>query len=598
MDNVKNIVMKKFLILLLAFPIISCTDLLVEDPPSVYSENVVFSSLENADQALLGIYQSFYNDGSGRTPWSTMIPVDGWGISSTDVMHYANQQSSFSRNTVLPTDQNNRRYWNNCYRIINNANFFINRVNEIEGTDEEKAPLLGEARFLRGYAYMDLVQFWGGVPLRTEPTTDIFTQSAAARATEEEVWAQVFEDLSFAADNMSESAVSLGRADKWVARGFLAKAYLTAAGYPVGNYTNAVAGIENADLFRLAAENAAEVIQSSGRSLVTVGDEADAFIDYGLQFIPRGENSSESLWEIQFEDGTNGGAWGYRNFVGFRRSTSSEVNGQSFTWWGFFGGYNVGSEFAVSFHDDDIRWQWDMAPYFVNPNGRAIRDVFVSYNGGYGRLKFRKEEQSSGGFSDPINAPILRLSDMYLVYAEAANEFAGNPNTAVGGSLTAYEAINAIRNRAKVPELNDAYLNAGSPYGDTDLLYNMSLESFSANVSDGRHVYYEGSLKERFRDAVLMERAWELCWERHRWFDLKRHNKLIDFNRNQVTLRGGALNNLVDPIDKSDFATVPVIGELLPISANIQDHQIYMPIPQAEIQLNSLIGAEDQNPGY
>jgi hypothetical protein len=586
-----------YIIIILSF--VSCSDLLEEQPLSFFSQDVVFSSIGDADRGLLGIYQAFQGQGDQieRNHWSIAVPVDGWGVASTDIQQHQNQRGSFATNSVLPVDPVNLSFWNNNFRIINDANVFMNGIENIqEGTDEEKILLLAEARFLRGFAFMELVQFYGGVPLRLEPVTDIFTQSGAPRATEEETWAQVVEDLSYAADNMSETS-ELGRANKWVAKGQLAKAYLTMGGYPLGQYANSVAGISNDDLFRLAAENAWDVIGNSGKSLITVSDGEGAFLDYGLQFIPRGENSSESLWEIQYEDGQFGAGWGFRTYNGNNRITTTEVDGQSYEWHGRFGGYYTGSEFAVSFHDEDIRWQWSIVPFIVNANGRVVRQINQGAGSGYARFKFRREVQPSGNFSDPINAIILRLSDMYLVYAEAVNEI-GGPSMSINGGMTAYEAINAIRSRAKTPSLDDSYLNTDSPYTNNDLLYNMSLESFSNNISNGRHVYYTGSLQERFRDAVLMERAWELCWERHRWLDLKRHNKLIDINQRQITLSGGTLADLIDPIDKSNYLTFPAIGTIVPFSKNIQEHQIYMPIPEAEIQLNPEITEANQNSGY
>ena len=171
--------------------------------------------------------------------------------------------------------------------------------------------------------------------------------------------------------------------------------------------------------------------------------------------------------------------------------------------------------------------------------------------------------------------------------------------------MSAYEAINIVRERAQVALMDDAYLMKDSPYStDDDLLYGQSFESFDKTNPnyDGRHVYYTGSLKERFASAVLMERGWELCFERHRWFDLKRTGKLIEFAQNTQIAGGGLLNAaaLEEPIDKSDFQAgqFPKAGTSEYLPNAIQPHNIYVPIPDVEIQINPELNQEDQNDGY
>ena len=90
--------------------------------------------------------------------------------------------------------------------------------------------------------------------------------------------------------------------------------------------------------------------------------------------------------------------------------------------------------------------------------------------------------------------PLLRLAEMYLIAAEAENEIDGPEN--------AYQYINKIRWRARV------------------------------NKSDPTHVPdLAGLTKETFREAVLMERKWELHLEGNTWYDLKRTNTLNGYKQ-------------------------------------------------------------------
>ncbi|MGV8094973.1 MAG: RagB/SusD family nutrient uptake outer membrane protein [Mangrovibacterium sp.] len=84
-------------------------------------------------------------------------------------------------------------------------------------------------------------------------------------------------------------------------------------------------------------------------------------------------------------------------------------------------------------------------------------------------------------------SPHLRLAEVYLNYAEAVNEAYG-PTGSIPGGITAAEALNIVRNRAGVPDVDARYLND----------------------------------KAAFREIARQERAVELCFEGHRWNDLRR----------------------------------------------------------------------------
>jgi len=87
--------------------------------------------------------------------------------------------------------------------------------------------------------------------------------------------------------------------------------------------------------------------------------------------------------------------------------------------------------------------------------------------------------------------PIMRLGDVYLMYAEAVLWGYGSASGSVPGSgLTAEQAINTIRTRAQLPDLDSKYT----------------------------------ATKEAFMQEIIRERAVELAFEGHRWFDLRRWN--------------------------------------------------------------------------
>ncbi|MBK3517498.1 RagB/SusD family nutrient uptake outer membrane protein [Carboxylicivirga marina] len=571
-------------IIFMAITLVSCYDL-EEKPYSFLTDDNLFQSEDDYNAAVLGAYEGLIKSDEGEFGlWKVVYPVYGWGISGTDIFNYIpnNKFSKFGNYNLTSLTDQISNVWTDSYKVINRANNIIWNAGKEGALDTQLTnKYVAEARFIRAFLYFDMVQFYGSIPIRTKPTQDIFTDHPQTKANEEDVYQLIISDLEFAETHLDEAS-DFGRANKWVAKGLLSKVLLTYGGYPVKNYSDNT-------IFEKAAAKALEVIENSGYSLnPTTEGSPDAFFEYGKMFLESGENSNEILFDIQFLGPEQGGAWGYKSINGGQR-----WDGNYYYQWG---GTAVGSQFAMSFHDSDIRFQWSIGPYALNNNGRITKPL-----NNWTPAKFRPERIEEG-WGNSINAPILRMADVYLLFAEAYNEAYGSPT---GGSLTmnAYDAMNAVRKRAQVPLMDDAYLMADNPDG-AELLYGMSFNGFDKTDANytGRHAYYSGSAKERFREAILMERGWELCFERHRWFDLKRTNTLLNYCRNSEYLNNGKLNASTDPVDKSTFAPNQVPTAKITWKAwhstNIQDHNIYLPLPEKELLLNPALTLEDQNEGY
>lgn len=574
----------------------SCTDRLNETPLSTLSPENIFTTMNDANTAITGMYGGF-------VPYfTTLTPVYGWGEHGTDIVQgsVTDQAQKFTKYTYTSADADILKIWSGLYSIINRANNIIANVPNITAATTDKNALIGEAMCVRAYCYMDLVQYFGGVPLRVQPTQSIEDAISKPRATERQTWAQIISDLQFAEQYLPAKAPSVGRVTKWTAKGLLAKAYLTRGGYPVGNYAEETDSL----WFQKAATKAYEVISQSGISLnPTTPGSATAFKQYGKMFLESGKNSAESLWEIQFKDPDYGSAFGWRGINGGGTGGMDITsNGTYYYQWG---GAYLGSDFALSFNDDDIRFQWGVGPYKTTVSGTNTTRGGIALSL-WAPAKYRWERLPANVWNSAVNYIALRMADVYLIYAEASNEATGDPNNATLGT-SAYGVINMVRYRAQVPAMDDVYLMKNSPYTTTDLMHNISLQSFdktNANY-DKRHVYYSGTLKERFRDAVLMERGWELMGERHRWFDLKRTGKLLEYCRNTHTFASGgvlAAAAVADPVDKSNFASkltsTMIATPTIWSAAAIKDYQNYMPLPDTEININPAIGKSNQNPGY
>lgn len=118
--------------------------------------------------------------------------------------------------------------WDNMYGGIESANILIQNIplyySQSASTYNTR---LGEGYFIRGYAYLQLLVQFGGVPLKLYPSESVETYFT--RNTEEECFKQVAEDLKKAYDLLPEKPEATGRLTKWAAAHYLAKMHLTRA---------------------------------------------------------------------------------------------------------------------------------------------------------------------------------------------------------------------------------------------------------------------------------------------------------------------------------------------------------------------------------
>ena len=135
----------------------------------------------------------------------------------------------------------------------------------------------------------------------------------------------------------------------------------------------------------------------------------------------------------------------------------------------------------------------------------------------------------------------IRWTEMFLDYAEAANEAVG-PNVAVAGSKwTAKSVIKSLRERAGI------CAGVDDPY----------LDECAQN-------------KDKMRELIRNERRLELCFENHRFYDLRRWQ--VDLNKLNETVKGAEIS-----APNAGFKTIDVEQR------NYKQHQFFGPIPYSEI---------------
>jgi SusD family/Starch-binding associating with outer membrane len=283
--------------------------------------------------------------------------------------------------------------WSGYYAAIYRANVAIQGISGASIDETLKARLIAENKFLRAYFYFFLVRGWGGVPLITEPLAP--SEFAQQRATAEAVWAQIEQDLTDAIAALPErsqyAGADLGRATKGAARALLAEAYLHQ-----GDYANAL-------------QQAEAVIGSN---------EYGLFADYETLFSRAGENSNESVFEVQATALPGGGA--------NQRSAASQyqqvqgVRGTPNIGWGF---NNPSAELEDSYEPGDPRLQatimyaWEQLP---DGSGQVVYLNPSMPNNRYNQKVVLPLANPPGSDNGGVNIRRIRYAHVLLTAAEAA----------------------------------------------------------------------------------------------------------------------------------------------------------------------------------
>lgn len=442
--------MKKSFIIIAGLSIVmgsftACKKMLEEKPRTFLNPDAFFNNPESYESAVKGIYSGI--------PGLLGSNVQMMKEMFTDI--YAAPSASFEqalptyRNLQEPFFYNTRQLWAGAYSIIKNANFIIDKLGAAGIPDAQKTALLAEARGLRAYAYFQLVQFYGGVPLRTKPIEG-YNELQAPRSSEEDVYKLIVDDLTTAEAGLPEDAPQKGRLYKKAATALLAKVYLTMAGAP----------LKKTAYYANARDKALEVINSNKFKLVD---------DYAKVFQTTAYTTETILAQLYVPG--NGG---------------SPMHSLSCTAPSYVPILLPADWFMNSFAPGDRRKQWGIKNAYKDPGGNVLPTFFAKFvdttliNNGTG---------ASGAGIVSIAIPLLRLAEMYLIAAEAENE--------INGPGAAYAYVNEVRRRAREQRNNPAQV--------PDL----------ASLT-----------KDQFRDAVLMERKWELHLEGSTWMDLKRTGTL------------------------------------------------------------------------
>lgn len=466
----KNLQIKIWSILLAATMLTSCNKWVDYNPKDDYkiTDQEYFKSEADYRSIGVGVYAPLQ--------WlNQIVPVGDiisdnsvtGGESASDVLSLQ-QINNFTHTSVNGTTND---LWQSAYEGINRANYMYQYKDKNPAGETisfvGKDALYGEVYFARAYYYFTLVKMFGGVPLFVDRRLTLTDLGNIQRATAADVYKQIETDLTNAIAVLPVVQAEKGRATKYAAQALLGKVYLYQ-----NKYTAAGPMLEN-------------VINSNVFSLVS---------DFGSIFLPGGENGPESVFEIQYSNGSATYDWGHvtrgqGNFsvqqCGVRGLNGSATMPYNPGWSTNLPTQNLAAAYAAGDKRKAVTVLDIEAYKTANPALNITYQVAPYQNTGLYNQKYLPRKGETSGqveLNYSNNFRTIRYADVLLMAAEAFNKS--------GNDLKAQTYLNLVRRRA---------------FGD--LLHD--------NTSTGTALY----------DAILAERRLELAMEGERFFDLVRTGK-------------------------------------------------------------------------
>jgi starch-binding outer membrane protein, SusD/RagB family len=490
----------------------SCTDFITEEPATFYSEKAVFSTEAGVETAVNGLYASMNNGAYYGTSWHNgVLPHSGLFFSTQ-----AAGRDIASLNAT-PSNITINDLWEQAYTTINSANIVIQNLENPTSSVANKQTALGDAYFLRGMTYLDLVRLFNGVPLRTKPTS--LDDIHLPRAKRNDVISLIISDLQKAKTLMSDAGKTKNnRPSKYAANIYLARLYIQLAGEENGDAAN----------WEKARTELLEIYNSKKFKLTPT---------YAQLFTPGVENTTESIYELQY---ANTGSVRNSDIVRLYTPSESTFAPSNVTTFGRIRPNKEIFDAHVKQYPTDPRiastYLFDS---YTKPNG-TVQQIYPKRTKGNTGFAFIRKwfDPAYNSTTTERNYIIARYADVLLMLAEVENE--------ITGPSAAYIYVNEVLKRAR----------------DTN----------GDGVSDAVHpADWTGMDKNTFRNRIMNERRYELLSEGQEWFDARRRG--YDYFLNNIVIphnSNSKLDSLIDfkyPDNKRNML-LPI--PLLELSGNQQ----------------------------
>ncbi len=427
--------MKSYIkILIISILLTSCSKNFLNKEPHELTDAVFWKTAAQAESGLAGVYSALMDeDALGGQEWAAIEAMSDNAYMNDNYADYiAISEFRAVQNTEFYLSLNPYKTY---YKVIKRATDVLKYVPDINMDENQKKRILGEANFLKGFAYFYLVVRFGGVPLYDMDNSE----TAFVRAEESAIWSTVEDHLKEATTLLSWDHEE-GRPGLGAAWGLLSKVY--------------------------AYEKKWEPCKEAAENVINSGHHA-LYSSYSALYSLDHDNESEHLWVHNARLGSNpitsivflpNDVWG---------GTHSEELGA---------GWRLVSptkHFYDAYQPNDVRKKATVAQKDV--------DV-VTYNGSTDTLKAPNNQSPAvcikymqpyaSGYTQwgsGLNTPVLRYADILLIHAEAIMQIANaGPQNRTTPVTAAATSLNLVRQRAG--------LSAIASPTFTDLMYERRME--------------------------------------------------------------------------------------------------------------------------
>ncbi len=460
----------------------SCKKFLETDSPSIFTQEVVFGTVPDATKSVYSIYALFNQDAFTSRLSNTFIGNTDIEIGGVGAAPDNSRRDIWS---LEATDANGdiRTVWNNAYTAINRANLCVEGLEQSKiAENPEMKQLLGEAKALRAMWYYWLINYWGDVPFSMKPTRggDNFYLPRTGRDT---ILTTLINDLISIEPLMKPaSQVSYGveRINREFVMGLISRLALCRGGYWLYPDMTSRRMADYKDYYKIARDYSYKLMTTFDRPLTARFQDI-----FDNQSRWRVVSNEDVLFEVAFAPGFGDVGWNIGRTVD---ADPSHPYGS--------GSSYVGLSPALYYQYDtlDTRlesfaiFKYDKQLVQTPLSGTSLSTAKWS------RLLMPTPSGSASAKGTGINWPIMRYSDVLLMFAESENELNEGPTAEGKAALRRVRARAFPKDAATVQAKVDDYIN-------------------TVSVS-----------KERFFDAIVDERAFEFAGECIRRYDLIRWN--------------------------------------------------------------------------
>lgn len=465
---------------------VSCNDFLEPESLSTFDAAYIYSNVDDARKGVNAVYSHF-----GQDAFRSRLSNNFAG--NTDIEHQSGWSSSGDRYQIwdlnaLESNRDLEIVWTYAYRAIRDANISIEGLKasgKLESEDAAEARtmnhLLGEAVTIKAYWYSILTFYWGDVPF-VDFAPVAGGEFLLPKADRNLILTEVINDMIEVEEKMmwaDETPYGIEQVTREYTLGMIARLSLQRAGYFLKEDLNMTRATDYLDYYQIARDYSAKLIALKDRELPR--DYRQVFLNQSKFISPV---NADVLFEIPFALGNGDVAWNIGITVeGGPTSAHTFGSGNNYM--------AIPPTYYFSFDTLDVRRDVTCALYKVNS---SFEEVFVNGStniaqGKWSRHFLENPPGASSAKGTGINWPMLRYSDVLLMFAEAENELNG-PTPA------AQEHLKRVRRRA---------FDEG--------LWAEKVDAYVTGVS---------ASKEDFFEAIVDERAWEFGGEMIRKYELIR----------------------------------------------------------------------------